>query len=69
MSVGTDPEYPWQTIWATPLGQPSLQDEALWGTALLGASRKTPGKYLVQDLLDTYDLMIPVICYYFLVIS
>ena len=26
-------------------GQPSPQDEALQGTALLGASRKTPGRY------------------------
>ena len=28
-----------------PQGWPSLQDKALWSTALLGALRKTPGRY------------------------
>ena len=29
-----------------PQGRPSPQDEALWGTTLLDASRKTLGRYL-----------------------
>ena len=40
-------------------GRPSPQDEALLGTTLLGASRKTPGRYPEDTTRSVRILMIP----------
>ena len=53
-------------------GRPSPQDESLWGMTLLGASRKTPGRYpkdTTRSVRICYDPVIPVIYYYLPVIS
>ena len=42
---GYDPRYPWQTTWVRPQRWPSPQDEALRGTILVGAFRKTSRRY------------------------
>ena len=42
---GTTPDTHGRPHGLLPQGWPSPQDEALQGTALLGASRKTPGRY------------------------
>jgi len=42
-----------------PQGRPSPQDEALWGTTLLGASRKTPGTYPEDTTRSVRIYMIP----------
>ena len=55
-----------------PQGRPSPQDEALRGTTLLSASRKTSGRYpedTTRSVKDMYDPKIPIISYYFPVIS
>ena len=42
---GTTPDTHGRAHGLRPQGRPSPQDEALRGTTLLGASRKTPGRY------------------------
>ena len=42
-----------------PQGRPSPQDEALRGTTLLGASRKTPGRYPEDTMRSVRIRMIP----------
>ena len=42
-----------------PQGRPSPQDEALRGTTLLGASRKTPGRYPKDTMRSVRIRMIP----------
>ena len=42
-----------------PQGWPSPQDEALWGTTLLGISRKTPGRYPEDTTRSIMIRMIP----------
>ena len=55
-----------------PQGWPSPQDKALWGMTLVGAFRKTSGRYpedTTRSVKDMYDPKIPIISYYFPVIS
>ena len=55
-----------------PQRRPSPQDESLWGTTLLSASRKAPGRYPEDTTRSVRICMIPifsVISYYLPVIS